>query len=243
MIAELNTHVWWYVARASGIVTWILCGAAIIWGLALSTRALGKNPTPAWLLDLHRWLGVLSVVFVAIHMFGMVSDGWMKPAYSHFGWRELFLLWPRPKNSWFRATAVAWGVVAFYMLVAIQITSWLRSKMPKRVWHTIHLLSFPLFVASTVHGWQNGHDVKNRALLWTAIFVFMMVFGFAFMRVITLRNVESADRSATLAALKAARAANGGAGKTSAATATDSGEPATPRVRAPRADKVDTPVS
>ncbi len=234
MIAQLNNHVFWYVSRSSGIVTWLLCGASIIWGLALSTRALGKNPTPAWLLDLHRWLGSLALVFTAIHILGVVGDGWLKDpikhiAFSHYGWREILIPYARKKSFWYRPTAVAWGIVALYLLLAIQVTSWLRSKMPKRVWHTIHLLSFPLFVISCMHSWQNGTDVKNRALLWSAVFMFMMVFGFTFMRLITLKNVESQDRAASLAAVKAARAS---------AAATASGD--APVARAPRVPRVAT---
>ena len=31
-------QVWWYSARASGIVAWVLLAASVVWGLILSTK-------------------------------------------------------------------------------------------------------------------------------------------------------------------------------------------------------------
>ena len=52
--------------------------------------------------------------------------------------------------SRYRPGAVAWGVVGFYLLVAIEITSFARHRLPRRLWRATHYLSFPLFPASTV---------------------------------------------------------------------------------------------
>ena len=63
MIA-VTTKLAWYVARSSGIVAWATVTASILWGLTLSSRLVRKRGVPAWLLDLHRYLGTLSLVFV-----------------------------------------------------------------------------------------------------------------------------------------------------------------------------------
>ena len=39
----------------------VLLAIAVIWGILVATRILGRKPRPAWVLDLHRWLGGLSV--------------------------------------------------------------------------------------------------------------------------------------------------------------------------------------
>src|SRR5439155_733185 len=59
----VSSHLIWYTARASGIVAWALLSASVLWGLALSTRALGKRPRPNWILDLHRFVGGAAVAF------------------------------------------------------------------------------------------------------------------------------------------------------------------------------------
>jgi DMSO/TMAO reductase YedYZ heme-binding membrane subunit len=150
----------WYVARSSGMMAWALVTAAILWGLALSSRVIRKRGVPAWLLALHRYLGTLSIVFVAVHVLALVADN-----YVYFGWKQLFV----PLASAWRPGPTAWGIVAFYLLVAIQVTSWLMRRLSRTVWHTIHLSSFGLFVAGTLHGFQAGADRSNRLLQWVAL--------------------------------------------------------------------------
>jgi hypothetical protein len=58
----------WYATRSSGMVAWAVVTASILWGLALSTRIIRRKGAPAWILDLHKFLGTLSLIFVGIHI-------------------------------------------------------------------------------------------------------------------------------------------------------------------------------
>lgn len=142
----------WYVARASGIVAWALIVTTIVWGLLVATRVLGRRPTPAWLLSLHRFLGALTVAFVGVHVAAIVLD-----TYTDFGIVEVLVPFTR---SW-HPLAVAWGIVGMYLLAAIEVTSLLRHRMSNRVWHAIHLLSYFLFALTTIHMLTAGTDVKT----------------------------------------------------------------------------------
>lgn len=156
----MNGQLWWHVARASGITAWALSAAAVMWGLALSGRTMGKRAKAPWLLDLHKYLGTLSVVFVGVHLAGLVADN-----YVHFGLADLFV----PFASGWRTGAVAWGVVAFYLLVAVEITSLLMRRLPKRVWRAVHLSSLLMYVTGTVHLLQAGTDAGNLTLQWLVV--------------------------------------------------------------------------
>lgn len=162
----MDTKLTWYIARASGLTTWLLCAAAIVWGLVLSTKLIRRRGLPAWLLDLHTFLGTLSVVFCAIHLGALALDG-----YTHWGWAELFV----PMASAWKPGPTAWGIAAFYLLMAVQVTSWFRRRLPKRIWHTIHLGSFALFAAGTAHGVTAGTDWTNRAVQWGSVGVGLFV--------------------------------------------------------------------
>jgi predicted ferric reductase len=152
----MNPQLWWYVARAGGLVAYGLLAASVLWGLAVSTRLLGRWPAPGWTLDLHRYLGGLAVAFTGIHLAALLLD-----TYIHFDLLDLLV----PFASTWRPAAVAWGVVALYLLVAVQATSLARRRLPYRLWRRIHLAAFPLLVASTGHLLTAGADRTNPAVL------------------------------------------------------------------------------
>lgn len=158
----MNSQLFWYIARASGIVSWALLSLSVLWGVVLSTRLLGRRTTPAWLLDVHRFLGGGAVVFVAVHLFGLVAD-----SYAHFGPAELLV----PLASAWRPVAVAWGVVALYLLIAVELTSLLRRRIPARLWRRVHMASFALWVFATVHTLSAGTDSGNPVLQWATLVV------------------------------------------------------------------------
>lgn len=179
----MNPQVWWYASRASGIVAWILITASVMWGLTLSTRVLGKKATPAWLLDLHRYLGGMAVVMTGIHLLGLVAD-----SYVYFGWKEILV----PFAAQWQPGPVAWGVVAFYILVTIEVTSLMMKKMPKRAWRVIHQTSWILFGIVTIHGLQAGTDVKNPAYRWVALASIQGVFFLTVIRIMAQRKARRA---------------------------------------------------
>ena len=161
----------WYVARSSGLVAWALILATIVWGLLLATKVLGRRPTPAWLLSLHRYLGALAVVFVGVHVGAILLD-----TYTGFGITDVLVPFT---GSWHPA-AVAWGIVGMYLLAAIEITSLLRRRMSKRAWHAVHLLSYFLFATTTVHMLTAGTDVKAVVVSTAAVMLgIAAVFGSA----------------------------------------------------------------
>jgi len=171
----------WYVARSSGIVAWATVTASILWGLALSSRLVRKRGVPAWLLDLHRYLGTLSLVFVLIHLFGLWADNFV-----YFGPSEMFV----PMKSPWKTGAVAWGIVAFYFLAAIQISSWLMRHMKRRIWHAIHLSSIGLWITATIHTFLAGQDRHNTLLQWFVVASTILVVQLTLFRLITLRSAQ-----------------------------------------------------
>jgi predicted ferric reductase len=190
VIANMDTRFWWWLSRSSGIVAWVVVAATVVWGLMASTKMIRKRGIPAWILDLHRYLGTLTVVFVAVHVGAIWADSFVT-----FGPRELSV----PFASTWRPRAVAWGIVSTYLLIAIQTTSWAMRKLPRRVWHRIHLLSIPMIVMATVHGFLAGTDRGNRAVQWSA---FVVLVGVLFLLAV---RVISPSRSARVAAATAVR--------------------------------------
>jgi DMSO/TMAO reductase YedYZ heme-binding membrane subunit len=163
-------------------VSWGLLALSVIWGLALSTRALGRRPRANWLLDLHRFLGGLAVIFVAVHLVGLAFDHWVD-----IGLRQMLV----PFTSSWNPMAVSWGVVALYLLVAIELTSLVRKRLPKRFWKGIHLTSYGLYVIATVHMFTAGTDAGSTYLQWAAVVATAVIVFFTAYRVMGPDRAES----------------------------------------------------
>ncbi len=194
IVAAVNTKLSWYAARASGLIAWSIVTASIVMGLAVATRLVRRRGVPAWLLDLHKFLGTLSLLFVAVHVFAVWTDN-----YVYFGPRALFV----PLASDWRPFPVAWGIAATYLLVAIQLTSWTMRRIPRRVWHTVHMTSLPMFVLATVHGFTAGADYGNIAVQWGALTGGLLVIFLLTFRTLAPRRVRAAQRGPRPASLTA----------------------------------------
>jgi sulfoxide reductase heme-binding subunit YedZ len=171
----MSSQLWWYVARSSGLVAWSLAAAAVVWGLVLSARPLGRRTRPAWVLDLHRFVGALAMIFTAVHLAGLVADN-----YVHFGPAELLV----PFASRWRPGAVAWGIVAMYLLLAVEATSVARRHLSKRVWRAVHLTSLPLYLLGTVHALTAGTDTGGRLFPAIAASTTVLIVGLTVLRVV-----------------------------------------------------------
>jgi DMSO/TMAO reductase YedYZ heme-binding membrane subunit len=180
------------MARASGIVTWGFLMASALWGILLATRVLKPYDRPAWLLDLHSWLGAITVFGTGLHLASLVGD-----RYVHFGTADLFVPFA---TSW-KPLAVAWGIIGMYLLVAVQGSSWLMKKLPKKLWRSIHLSSYALFTTVSIHAFAAGTDRANHFFQAFGVAIITVVLGATAIRVMyagqpKTRQVISADARA-----------------------------------------------
>lgn len=189
-VVVASTKVWWYVSRATGIVAWALLALAVLWGLALSTRALGRKTPAPWLLDVHRFLGGLAVLFTIVHFVTLSFDPWMT---SEYGYTLLQAFVPFA-SSW-KPGPMAWGIVAFYLLLAVELTSLLKKRLPQSFWHGVHLLSYLLYAMATIHLLTAGSDQQNPVLRWSVIATVGAVVFFTVYRIVGPGRVESVKQS------------------------------------------------
>jgi predicted ferric reductase len=182
----VTNEIWWYVSRASGLVAWGLLTLAVCWGVALSTHVLGRKHQPSWLLAVHRFLGGLSLMFVALHVVAVVAD-----SHVDFGWADVLV----PVVTRWRAAAV-WGIVAMYMLLAVELTSLMMKRLPKRLWRGIHFVSFVLYAMSNVHAILAGQDVHSMLYRVVALAAIQVVTFLCLVRILYAgqRATQLADR-------------------------------------------------
>jgi hypothetical protein len=198
----VSSQVPWYSARAAGIVAWALAASAVIWGLVVSTRAVTPRPRPAWWFDLHRFLGGAALVFTGVHVVSILLDG-----YVHFGLANVLV----PLTGSWHPLAVAWGIVAMYLLLTVEVTSLLRSRIPKRLWRGVHFATFGLYLLATVHALSAGTDAWTAPFTLAALASLLLVGALTFLRV-----WQAADRRAQVGRLGAPASIRGASGSTAA---------------------------
>jgi sulfoxide reductase heme-binding subunit YedZ len=167
----------WYVTRASGVVAYAVLAASVAFGVVMAGRMHGKRPSRPWVLDVHRMLGGLAVLLVGVHIGALLLDSFVS-----FDVVEVLV----PFASTWSPAAVAAGVVAFWMLAAVEVTSLLRNRIPNRVWRRVHMLSFAVFVLASAHFIAAGTDATSPIAIIGLLAVISTVVGLTLIRVVRL---------------------------------------------------------
>jgi len=149
----------WNVARAGGFTAYILLTLAVIVGLALSTQLQSARRWPRLINnELHNFLTLLGTIFLVVHILAV----WLDP-FTHFGWNEILI----PLASRYRPGWMALGIVAFYLGIAIGLSTWLRPHIGYVWWRRFHILTLGIFVLATLHGLGAGSDAQTPWALGT----------------------------------------------------------------------------
>lgn len=144
-----STALTWYVARAGGLVAFALLTVCVLLGLLLSGRARLAGWPRFALEDVHRFAGLLTGTFIAIHGGALLLDGFMP-----FSVADVLV----PGTAPWRPLATALGVVAAELLVALALANHYRSKFSYRFWRRTHYANFAVWLLALVHGITAGSD-------------------------------------------------------------------------------------
>lgn len=147
-----DVHLWWYISRASALIAWALMTLSVVWGILLSTRILRKVDNPGWLADLHKYLGGMTLVMVGLHMVSLMLDGWLR-----FGVSDVLV----PFSTSFKTLPVALGILAFYVLIAVQGSSLMMNRLPRKFWKGLHYASYATLILVSFHAGFTGTDVGS----------------------------------------------------------------------------------
>jgi hypothetical protein len=139
----------WYIARASGIVLYLLTWFLVAGALGASTKLVVQTGERSLMLSLHRFAFDLWYGLLALHMLSIAID----PSVS-FGLKELVL----PFASGWREPWTGMGVLAAQVGLVVGASGTIRRLLGYRIWKAMHWLSLPMFAMALVHGLRAGTD-------------------------------------------------------------------------------------
>jgi methionine sulfoxide reductase heme-binding subunit len=139
----------WYAARAGGLTAYLLLTASVSLGLLMSGKARLKRWPRFALEDVHRFLGILAGVFIAIHGAALLLD-----TFVPFSLSQVLV----PGTSSYRPLAVGFGVVAAELLAALAVTNHYRRRIPHGLWRRLHMLNLAVWALALLHGLTAGTD-------------------------------------------------------------------------------------
>ena len=145
----MRDHPWWYVARATGITSWAFLSASVLIGAGMSNkrvRSLNRS------LVTHRLTAGVGVLLAIAHVAAILLD-----RFVDIGLKEVLI----PFASVWRPGPVGWGSFALYLLVVVELTSLLRRRLPYLRWRRLHIQSYVLFGAMTIHFLSAGTTVNR----------------------------------------------------------------------------------
>ncbi len=152
IIAQLATSsnpFFWYLTRDTAIASYFTLTLAVLFGLAISLARTTGARVMWHIQDLHYTAATLSGVLMVGHMLTLMLDSFIP-----FSLANLLL----PLNQPISTLTVDLGVISFYGMLALLLSSWFKKRLAYSVWRAIHYVSFVTFILVTLHGWLTGTD-------------------------------------------------------------------------------------
>lgn len=144
----------WVASRAAGVTAYLALTLDVAFGLFLSTGSADRWIPRARSVEVHRWLSSATLVLIGAHGLLLLGDG-----FTRFDLLDACV----PFAASYRPTALALGIAATYLVIAVQVTFEQRRRIGLRLWKRLHQASFAVFALATAHGILAGSD---SALPW-----------------------------------------------------------------------------
>jgi methionine sulfoxide reductase heme-binding subunit len=146
----------WYATRATGETALVLLTITVALGIAGVSRLESRHWPRVVTAGLHRNLSLLVVAFVVVHVLTTVLDSFVSISITAA---------VIPFTSGYRTFWLGLGAIALDLILALVVTSLLRSRLSYRAWRAVHLLAYVSWPVALWHGLGTGTDSKLPWLL------------------------------------------------------------------------------
>jgi predicted ferric reductase len=169
-IVVTSSTPFWFITRATGLVALVLLTASMALGLLASVR----YQSPRWprfvTAGLHRNASVLACAFTAVHIITTLADGFVP-----IRLQDVVI----PFISAYRPVWLGLGAIAFDLLLALTVTSLIRTRLSYRAWRLVHWAAYLCWPVAVLHGLGTGSDTPVRWVLVLTLGCVAVVAGLA----------------------------------------------------------------
>jgi predicted ferric reductase len=135
---------YWYVTRASGFISLVLFSVSFALGLLTAGRVWSPNWPRFVTESLHRSMSLVAVCMVVVHVTTILFDRYVKISVVDT---------VVPFVSAYLPFWVGLGAIAFDVIIALILTSLLRTRLSRFWWRAVHWLAYlgwPVALAHTI---------------------------------------------------------------------------------------------
>lgn len=188
--AKVETPWPWYAARAAGLVAFILLYISIFLGLTLRIPLARKIFKPLYAMNIHCWISLQATVIAFLHGGVLIFDKFL-----HLSLVDIFV----PFVSSYQRALLPLGILGFYLMIMLVVTSYMRKHISQKVWRITHFSNIALYLMVIGHAVGLGTDLKKPLVF--DIFLFANAFLVFLMLVNMQLRIAEAHRRRKEAAL------------------------------------------
>jgi predicted ferric reductase len=151
----------WYLSRASAMIAYLLAWLSMVLGVSMTNKLARLWPGGPVAFDLHQHTSLLSIAFALFHALILLGD-------KYIAYTLLQILTPFASTN-YEPLWVGAGQIAFYLMVIVGFSFYVRKQITQKVWRWIHYLSFVMFLLVMGHGIMAGTDsdaLWAKAIYW-----------------------------------------------------------------------------
>lgn len=183
LFAANTVQIWWYVTRSAGIIAYLLLWFSTILGLAVTSKYMDIMLDRLFTYDFHQFISLLSVGFLLVHMLVLLID-----RYLPYSVAQILI----PFISPYRPFWVGIGVIAFYLIVLVTVTFYIKRRIGMRSFRIIHYLSLAGFLGGLLHGYFSGTDtaLPSMRFVYYATGLSVLFFTIYWLILLAFRKAE-----------------------------------------------------
>ncbi len=151
-----NPQGYWYLARAAGLVAYLLLWLSVAFGLIITNKFARLWPGGPTAFDLHQFTSLLALAFTVFHGLVLLGD-----QYINFSLVQLLI----PFSDTYRPFWVGLGQLAFYLAIPVAFSFYARKSLGYKTWRLLHYGSFAVYFLVTLHGLFSGTDSTTLSAL------------------------------------------------------------------------------